>query len=33
MMRYMPLRGLTAFGGGKLTFAEVEKLLEKLRRL
>ena len=33
MMRYMPLRGLTAFGGGKLTFAEVEKLLEKLRSL
>ena len=33
MMRYMPLRGLTAFGGGKLTFAEVEKLLERLKNL
>ena len=33
MMRYMPLRGLTAVGGGKLTFAEVEKLLERLKNL
>ena len=33
MMRYMPLRGLIAFGGGKLTFEDVEKLLEKLKNL
>ena len=33
MMRYMPLRGLTHFGGGKLTFAEVEKLLGKVKEI
>lgn len=33
MMRYMPLRGLIAFGGGKLTFEDVEKLLERLKNL
>lgn len=33
MMRYMPLRGLIAFGGGKLTFEDVEKLLERLKSL
>ena len=33
MMRYMPLRGLIAFGGGKLTFEDTEKLLERLKKL
>ncbi|MDL2302139.1 glycoside hydrolase family 3 C-terminal domain-containing protein [Lachnospiraceae bacterium OttesenSCG-928-D06] len=32
MMHYMPLRGLISFSGGKLSFADVEKLVEELNQ-
>ena len=33
MMRYMPIRGLLSFGGGKVSIAECKALVEKLNVL